>query len=274
VYGALASLPSPPPVRLIPLLDGSDRDLLAIDATGETALEHEVEYFGALVDAHPELDVVYLGHPLLVLFVGPTPCVKGLADCGPPWLDDVMAKLESLGLTSRYTFRVMGGYFDAQPEFWAKGPPPDGPVQLAATDPYGPYWTWVDRLKPSYGYYPSYGVHGGRVESFTASVATAGAHGWASDAGPRVYAADDALRGAGQTFAAFMAYARELDPLFLWIHQFNEYSPAVAGQDEGWDRNTTDGIEETNAVPEAGYIDFVAAQLAAYHAAVADGGRD
>jgi hypothetical protein len=39
-----------------------------------------------------------------------------------------------------------------------------------------------------------------------------------------------------------------LNPIFLFIHQFNEYSAADVG-DEGWDANTTDGIEPTNVLP-------------------------
>jgi hypothetical protein len=39
-----------------------------------------------------------------------------------------------------------------------------------------------------------------------------------------------------------MTYARQLDPIFLFIHQFNEYVPS----DEGFDANTTDDIEPTN----------------------------
>lgn len=39
-----------------------------------------------------------------------------------------------------------------------------------------------------------------------------------------------------------MAYARQLDPIFLIIHQFNEFVPP----DEGFDANTDDDIEPAN----------------------------
>ena len=36
-----------------------------------------------------------------------------------------------------------------------------------------------------------------------------------------------------------MNYARQLQPIFLFIHQFNEFEPP----DEGFDANTDDDIE-------------------------------
>jgi len=44
------------------------------------------------------------------------------------------------------------------------------------------------------------------------------------------------------TFDAFMDYAAQLDPIFLFIHQFNEFVPS----DEGFDANTDDDIEPAN----------------------------
>jgi hypothetical protein len=131
---------------------------------------------------------------------------------------------------------------------------PDAPVEI--NPGYG-FWSWVDRLNisctsPSCPYYPSYnetpGGPGLRVENFTASIATAGVEaGWGcpnSNSPP--YCPDDALRfGKNRsyaTFHAFMAYARQLDPIFLIIHQFNEFEPP----DEGFDANTDDDIEPAN----------------------------
>ena len=39
-----------------------------------------------------------------------------------------------------------------------------------------------------------------------------------------------------------MTYAKQLDPIFLLIHQFNEF----ARPDEGFDANTNDEIEPAN----------------------------
>lgn len=86
-----------------------------------------------------------------------------------------------------------------------------------------------------------------RVENFTASIATAGQDGWGCpnpEALP--YCPDDALRyGKNQSYVAFdsfMNYARRLRPIFLIIHQFNEFNSS----DEGWDANTNDDVEPAN----------------------------
>jgi hypothetical protein len=39
-----------------------------------------------------------------------------------------------------------------------------------------------------------------------------------------------------------MTYAKQLDPIFLLIHQFNEF----VSPDEGFDANTNDDIEPSN----------------------------
>ena len=48
--------------------------------------------------------------------------------------------------------------------------------------------------------------------------------------------------GGYDTFDAFMTYAKQLKPIFLIIHQFNEF----ASPDEGFDANTNDDIEPAN----------------------------
>jgi hypothetical protein len=85
------------------------------------------------------------------------------------------------------------------------------------------------------------------VENFTASIATAGQDGWGCpDPNAPPYCADDALRygngGSYDTFDAFMVYAKQLEPIFLIIHQFNEF----AQPDEGFDADTNDEIEPAN----------------------------
>jgi hypothetical protein len=85
------------------------------------------------------------------------------------------------------------------------------------------------------------------VENFTASIATAGQNGWGCpnpNAPP--YCPDDALRygadGSYVTLEAFMDYAEQLKPIFLFVEQFNEY----VSPDEGWDADTNDDIEPSN----------------------------
>jgi hypothetical protein len=87
-------------------------------------------------------------------------------------------------------------------------------------------------------------LKGRRVENFTASIATAGQNGWGCpNPNELLYCADDALRyGKNEsyvTFDPFMDYAGELKPIFLFIHQFNEFNSS----DEGWDADTNDDIE-------------------------------
>ncbi len=57
-----------------------------------------------------------------------------------------------------------------------------------------------------------------------------------------------------------MKYARQLDPTFLIIHQFNEFVPP----DEGWNANTDDDIEPAN-LWGAGALDVVSEQIRPYH---------
>jgi hypothetical protein len=102
------------------------------------------------------------------------------------------------------------------------------------------------------------------VENFTASIATAGQKGWGCphmNAPP--YCPDDALRfgedGTYATLDSFMTYARQLDPIFLIIHQFNEYVPP----DEGFDANTIDDSEPTN-LWGIGALDAIKLQIKLY----------
>jgi hypothetical protein len=252
---------------LIPLLGGIDENVLFKDIDGKTAFEKEAGYFGALLEQYPERAVVYQGKPLMVIFLGaaqdPNPADH------PLWfkLREFLRKHPELAL--KYTFKMMAGYLDSQPGLWATQGTPDGPVKINRE--YG-FWSWVDRLNttcyvPSCPYYPSYNEtrNGSRVENFTASIATAGSEaGWGCpnpNAPP--YCSDDSLR-YGPAFSyvtldAFMTYARQLDPIFLIIHQFNEFVPP----DEGFDANTDDDIEPADLWGN-GALDAVKQQIELY----------
>jgi hypothetical protein len=169
----------------------------------------------------------------------------------------------------------MAGYLDSQPYLWANQVMPTGPVEISPS--YG-FWSWVDRLnrsctvQPYCPYYPSYNRVRARVENFTASIATAGQNGWGCpnpNAPP--YCPDASLRyGPDQsyaTFDAFMDYAAQLDPIFLFIHQFNEFVPS----DEGFDANTDDDIEPAN-LWGYGAVDTVRNQISLYRLRVARAG--
>ncbi len=240
-------------LKLIPLLGGIDGNVLIKDEDGKTAFEREVEYFGARLHEYPNRSVIYEGKPLMLIFLGaaqdPNPADR------PLWYRIEQFLLRHPEIGEKYTFRLMAGYLDSQPDLWAKQGTPDGPVEINPA--YG-FWSWVDRLNPSctealcpyypsYNLVPSYNQVGSRVENFTVSIATAGQDGWGCpnpNAPP--YCPDDALRfgpgGGYATFESFMTYAKRLDPIFLLIHQFNEFGPP----DEGFDANTHDDIEPAN----------------------------
>jgi hypothetical protein len=237
------------PLKLIPQLGGIDPDVLIPDTDGKTALEKEIAYFGSLMAQYSERNVIYQGKPLMLIFVGaaqdPDVTHQPLG-----WqLREFRKQHPEIG--SQYTFRMIAGYLDAQPSLWASQGPARGPVEINPA--YG-FWSWVDRLNAtctlsSCPYYPSYNMAGSRVENFTASIATAGVEsGWGCpnpDTLP--YCVDDSLRfgpdgSTCKTFDAFMAEAPKLDPIFLIVHQFNEFGPP----DEGFDANTDDDIETAN----------------------------
>jgi hypothetical protein len=231
-------------LKLIPLLGGIDQDVLYKDTDGKTAFEKELEYFGGLIEEHPNLSVVYQGKPLMLIYLGASQDPT-LSD-NPLWLQIRKFLKVHPEMGSKYTFRMMAGYLDSQSVLWSDQNTPDGPVEVS---PEFGFWSWVDRLNPTCTvalcpYYPSYNKVGPRVENFTASIATAGQSGWGCpNPNALPYCPDDALRygknDSYATFNAFMAYARELKPIFLILHQFNEFNSS----DEGFDANTNDDIE-------------------------------
>jgi hypothetical protein len=262
-------------LKLIPLLGGSDQDVLYKDLDGKTAFEKEIEFFGSLLEKYPERQVIYKGKPLMLIFLGaaqdPNP-----AD-NPLWFQLRTFLKHHPEIAGKYIFKVMAGYLDAQPDLWATQGTPDGPVEINPA--YG-FWSWVDRLKtscttPSCPYYPSYNKitigDVAKVENFTASIATAGVEaGWGCpNPNSPPYCADDALRygedGTYATLHAFMDYARQLDPIFLIIHQFNEFVPP----DEGFDANTDDDIEPANLWGR-GALDAVRREIRSYRCGIND----
>jgi hypothetical protein len=238
-------------LKIVPLLGGFDRYALTPDKDDpwhRSSLEKEADWFGRLLRDHPDLGIIYEGKPLLLIYLG-TPIDERRED-------GIVRLLAATGLDRRYTFRLIGGYLDSQPAFWAHPDKiPHGPIKIA---PRFGFWSIVDRLNfwhaPPAPYYPTFNRTGTRIENMTASLATAGQNGWRcpSVTGPP-YCLDAALRycGAGyqngckhedyETLAEFMGYARKLKPIFLILDQFNEF----ARPDEGWNANTNDDAEPT-----------------------------
>jgi hypothetical protein len=235
-------------LKLIPLLGGFDENILIKDIDGKTAFEKEIDFFGSLLQQYPGRQVVYQGKPLMLIFLGaaqdPNP-----AD-NPLWYQLRKFLKKHPELETKYTFIMMAGYLDSQPGLWATQGVPSGPIEIA---PQYDFWSWVDRSNPTCTfptcpYYPSYNLvdtdSGPRVENLTVSISTAGEFGWGCPIENQLpYCPDDALRfdenHSYATFASFMAYARQLQPIFLLIHQFNEF----VQPDEGFDANTDDDIE-------------------------------
>ncbi len=251
------------PLKLIPQLGGIDQNVLIPDLDGKNALEKEIAYFGVRMDRYPDRNVIYEGKPLMLIFLGaaqdPDPADH------PLWFRIEQFLQRHPEISQKYTFKLIAGYLDSQPGLWATQGTPTGPVKI--NPEYG-FWSWVDRLnptctKPLCPFYPSYNQVGSRVENFTASIATAGQDGWGCpnpNAPP--YCPDDALRygsdGNYDTFDAFMVYAKQLEPIFLIIHQFNEF----AQPDEGFDADTNDEIEPANLWGND--LAIVRAQIKAY----------
>jgi hypothetical protein len=234
-------------LKLIPMVGGFDNDVLFKDTDGKTAFEKEVDYFGALMRQHPDRNVIYKGKPLMLIYL--SAAQDPSAADNPMWFQIRQFLISHPEISEKYTFKMMAGFLDSQPELWVQQGIPTGPVEIKPQ--YG-FWSWVDRLNttlcgPALCPFPTYTEAGRRVENFTASIATAGQNGWGCpNENTLPYCPDDALRfGKNNSYAtldAFMAYARQLQPIFLFVHQFNEYVPS----DEGFDANTIDDTEPTN----------------------------
>jgi hypothetical protein len=231
-------------LKIIPLLGGIDANELFLDEDGETAFQKEIEYFGALMRRYPQLSVIYEGKPLMLVFVGAAQD-PSTAD-HPLWYQFRQFLVRHPELSDHYTFRQVAGYLDSQPDLWRKPAQASGAREIA---PQYAFWSWVDRLKPvcsdpSCPYYPSYNTHGARAENLTVSIATAGQSGWGCpNPNAKPYCEDAALRFGPEriydTLYSFLPYVRRLDPIFLIVHQFNEF----VMPDEGFDANTNDDVE-------------------------------
>lgn len=263
-------------LKLIPLLGGIDEDVLYKDIDGKTAFEKEIDYFGAEISAYPNMAVIYEGKPLMLIFVGAAQD-PNIAD-NPEWFQIRKFLQAHPEIEAKYTFREMAGYLDSQPYLWASGVTNTGPEEV---NPLYGFWSWVDRenttctLPPYCPYFPAYNKVGNRAENYTASTSTAGQSGWgcpASTGGGNgvvsrnpVYCPDDALRysanGSYDSFATAMNYAAQVDPIFLIIHQFNEF----VMPDEGFNAQTDDDLEPANLWGDD--LGVVKQQIAKYRAA-------
>ena len=258
-------------LKLIPMVGGVDNDVLYPDQDGTTAFEREIGYFGGLLQRYPNLSVIYLGKPLMIVFLGAAQDPNA-AD-NPLWYQIEVFLRGHPDIANKYTFRFMAGYLDSQPRLWQSPKSPTAPVQISSA--YG-FWSWVDRLNTGCAisgcpYYPSYNRTGSRVENFTVSLATDGAEGGWGCPNPNSapYCPDDSLRFGNDpnqsyvTFNPFMTYAKQLNPIFLIVHQFNEFTPP----DEGFDANSNDDVEPAS-LWGTGALTNVQQQIQAYRQTV------
>ena len=250
-------------VKLLPLLGCQTALDLRRGPDGRSGFQKEIEYFGRLVRRYPALNVIYAGHPLMLVYVG-TPIDLDI-------LRQVRAILRDGGFEARYTFRIVGGFLDSQPAVWNDpSQTPSGPIEIAPR--YG-FWSYVDRHKTRFALYPTYSVVPGtdRAENLTVSIATPGQRRWGCPK-PRLCPEDAPRYGpSGSHYATlerFMPIALALKPTFLILHQFNEF----ARPDEGWDADTSNDIEPTRMPRGWGYGGIEAARnaIAAYKRAAGD----
>src|SRR5580693_10159437 len=115
-------------LKLIPLLGGIDNNVLIKDEDGKTAFEKEVEYFGARLHEYPNLGVIYQGKPLMLIFLGAAQDPN--SGDHPLWfrLEQFLQRHPEIG--EKYTFKLMAGYLDSQPDLWATQVTPNGPVEI------------------------------------------------------------------------------------------------------------------------------------------------
>jgi hypothetical protein len=268
LYGAWTALGTK--LKLIPMVGGIDDNVLIKDSDGKTAFEKEILYFGHQLKLYPNRAVLYEGKPLMLIYVG---AAQDPDLSHHPLWDRIRKFLKARpALANAYTFRMMAGFLDSQPPLWASSNPAPGPRQI---NPAFGFWSWVDRENASCTgalcpYYPTYNTIQGRAENFTVSIATVGQNGWGCPNPTALpYCSDDALRldatGNYGTLAGFMSDARAVNPIFLIVHQFNEFVPP----DEGFDANTDDDIEPADLWGTSA-IEAVAQQISAYRKAVGD----
>ncbi|MBK8010666.1 MAG: RICIN domain-containing protein [Deltaproteobacteria bacterium] len=217
---------------------------------GKVAMDLQLEFYDALYRRYPDLELQYEGRPLILSYFA------------APTATQLYGRLDArLGLATwnRFTVRKMGGFMSNQ--LGLPGYRGDGRLGLTR---YTEVWTWIDRLRAS----PPIDLRGpsyaesmtGQVEAFTVTMANPAVDGW-GDVANKIPTTQGDLRRNGETFRSFMRLARDLNPRFLLINQFNEF----AFPDQGWDEETTNDIEPTNLWGMK-YVNLVKSEIDAYRA--------
>jgi hypothetical protein len=126
------------PVKLIALIGATDPSVLYSDQDGETAFEKEIDYFGDLMRQYPNQNVIYQGKPLILVFLGAGQDPN--RSDNPLWFQVENFLSAHPEITTQYTFKLMAGYLDSQPDLWANQGAATGPVEINPS--YG-FWSWV-----------------------------------------------------------------------------------------------------------------------------------
>ncbi len=92
-------------LKLIPILGGHDNNVLYEGIGGKNALEKEIEYFGALMSQYPDLNVIYDGKPLMLIFLGAAQDPDRRQH--PLWFEIRNFLSAHPEVASKYTFRMM-----------------------------------------------------------------------------------------------------------------------------------------------------------------------
>ncbi len=216
-------------IKLIPMVDGQDLLMYQPRGDGQIPFNVQIDGYYQKVLQYPNLSVIYQGKPLLLVYLG------AAQNPGDPnsVLNNALAATQAW--QDRFTVRLMAGFIESQPYLWSSTS--GGIAGLHEINPAYKLWTWIDRLNPAYGLLASYAVDGGRVEAFTVTSAAV-----STDAVAWWNGADTTLYRNGATYTDFFNYARQLDPIFLIVNQFNEFS---GPPDQGADIEHSNDIEPT-----------------------------
>ena len=241
-------------IKIIPMVDGWEPEVYSgVGSNNKTVFDNQIQAYLQQMNEYPQLNVIYDGKPLMVVYLS-APQQPGVKTSVLS-----LAKKAILKYRNRLTIRLMAGFIDSQPSLWT--PNVTGISGLHPVNPAYQTWSWVDRLNSAKGVMPSYTTAGSRVEAFTVSVATPGTKVVNGDGGWN--APDAGLYNNGQTFNQFLQYAKQLNPIFLIVDQFNEYGTP----DQGVDEQHSNDIEPTVQWGNAKY-EIVQAALLSYESTV------
>lgn len=231
-------------LRLIPLLGGIDADVLIPDTDGKTAFEKEIAYFGSLMAQYPGRNVIYQGKPLMVIFLGaaqdPNPSDS------PLWWQLEQFVKQHPEIEAKYTFRLMAGYLDAQPDRWRRPgrlTAPSKSVRHMASGAGSIALTRLARSLPA----PISPPTTWQAPGWRTSLLPSLRREWRPDGAapiptrcPIVLTIRFAGPSGTRTRPWNLSWRKPagLSPIFLFIHQFNEFTPP----DQGFDANTDDDI--------------------------------